>query len=325
MNCAPVRAGWAIALLTSLIGVNIVDASDERPAVSTTAKSGGDESPIRTATFTSSPGDQLPKSAKNPVRTVKEASSSRDSMKEAVAGLPLDKIARDKRPLVDRLVKRVSIFRELPTMEFETDPAVYRYFLDHPDVAVSIWRQMGISQFEMYQIGPAAYEADAGDGTQGAVEVLYRDAHETLAVCEGEFKSPLIAKTIESSSLMHLEHVFVVGSDGRTRVRHRVRVFIAFPSQALGAAIKLVSPVSYAIIDRNFLEVSLFVHLMYRSMTQQPGWVEHTATKLEGVLPHSKAELKKLTAHVYASSKRSPTRDSQPATDESAMLPLRKP
>lgn len=49
-----------------------------------------------------------------------------------------------------------------PTLQYTIDEPMFRYLLKHPDVAVSTWRVMGISRFEMWQTGENEFEG-AGD------------------------------------------------------------------------------------------------------------------------------------------------------------------
>ena len=99
------------------------------------------------------------------VEVVSPGSSVAATRKKALADLPLDKVTADFRPRVDEIVKNVSLFRRMPTLKFVSEPEVYNFFLAHPDVAVSLWRVMDISTFEMWQTSPIRFEADSHDGS----------------------------------------------------------------------------------------------------------------------------------------------------------------
>ena len=233
------------------------------------------------------------------VRTISPGTSSRSAYKAAVAALPLDKLAPEKRARVEEFLKKASIFRELPTLSFEVQPAVYQYFLSHPDAAVSIWRAMEVSQFQMFQTGPVTYEADAADGTLGLVEVLLRSETENMVICNGEYKSPMLSQSIKATALMHLRTHFGKSENGKPLAQHRLTMFVDFPSLTVETAAKIVSPVSNYIVDRNFQEVSVFLYMMSLAMTRRPDWVEHIAAKMDGVLEPSRAELIDLTTQLY--------------------------
>lgn len=258
------------------------------------------------------------------VKIVQRGSSSRSIQKEALAALPLELMTTENRKRANDVLRSLSVFRRLPTVSFEVEPDVYRFFTTHPDVAVSIWRAMKISKFQMWQTGPLEYEADAGDGTLGIVDVLYRGWNENVIICEGEFKNPLLAKPIQSRAIIHLETKYSQTDDGKTYATHRADLFVSFPSQTVEAAAKVLSPISNMIVDRNFREISLFVHMMSLAMANQPGWIEKLANKLDGVLEVRKSQLLKLAARVYVAGRKRRLRN-PPNSDEVSLDQVMQP
>ena len=228
------------------------------------------------------------------VEVVSPGNSAAVVRKKALADLPLDKVAAEFRPRVDEITKSVSLFRRMPTLKFVSEREVYNFFLAHPDVAVSLWRVMDISTFEMWQTGPTGYEADSHDGSSGTIEVLHSSAERQLVLCEGSFKSPLLLKPIKARTLLHLQPTFQKTEDGQTTVTHSLDMFVSFPSQPIDITAKVISPLSHAMADRNFREVSLWVAMMNVGMLQQPDWIEQLAGKMDGVLEIRRGQLLKL-------------------------------
>lgn len=226
------------------------------------------------------------------VEVVSPGSSVAAARKKALADLPLDKVAAEHRPKVDEITKSISLFRRMPTLRFVSEPEVYNFFLAHPDVAVSLWRVMEISTFEMWQTGPVSYEADSHDGSLGTVELLHSSPERQLVLTEGSFKSPLLLKPIKARALLHLQPTFQKTEDGQTTVTHSLDMFVSFPSQPVDITAKLISPVSHAMADRNFREVSLWAAMMHVGMIQQPEWIEQLAGKMDGVLEVRRGQLR---------------------------------
>lgn len=238
------------------------------------------------------------------VEVVSSGSSVAAIRKKALADLPLDKIAADWRPKVDEITKNVSLFRHLPTLKFVSEPEVYNFFLAHPEVAVSLWRVMDISTFEMWQTGPASYEADSHDGSNGTIEVLHSSTERQLVLCEGAFKSPLLPKPIKARTLLHLQPTFQKNADGQTTVTHSLDMFVSFPSQPVDITAKLISPVSHVMADRNFREVSLWVAMMNAGMVQQPDWIKQLADKMDGVLEVRRSQLLKVALQINTAARK---------------------
>jgi hypothetical protein len=238
------------------------------------------------------------------VEVTSPGSSVTVTRKKAVADLPLEKLAAEVRPKADEIIKNVSLFRRMPTLKFVSEPEVYNFFLAHPDVAVSIWRVMEISTFELWQTGPKGFEADSHDGSTGTVEVLHSSVERQVVICEGSFKSPLLFKPIKARALLHLQPTFQKREDGQTEVIHTLDLFVSFPSQPVDITAKLISPVSHAMADRNFREVSLWVAMMNVAMVQQPDWIEQVANRMEGVLELRRGQLMKLALDANIASRR---------------------
>ena len=234
------------------------------------------------------------------VETLTRGTSSSKVRDAAAAALPLDKLAPGPRQRAADVLREVGYFRRVPTTVVEVEAAAYQFFVAHPDVAVSIWRAMEISKLEMWQTGPFEYEGDAGDGTLGVVEVLYRGPNQTLAICEGQYQNPLLQKPIKARSLVMVETSFTRDAEGICVITHRADLFVSFPSQTVETAAKVLSPVTGPMIDRNFTEVSLFLRMMSLAMQRRPGWVDQIAGKLEGVPEIRRTQLVELTEQVNA-------------------------
>lgn len=235
---------------------------------------------------------------------VKPGVSTKVMRKQATSEIPMDRLSPEGQRKSLALLKNVGMYRRLPTISFECDPEIYRYFLTHPDVAVSSWRAMEISQFQLQELDPYHYRADAGDGSVGSVELLLSTPTETLIHCDGAFKSPLLPKPIVARSLMRLQTSFAKTADGRIVGTHTGDVFVEFPSPTVETVAKVIAPVSHSIADRNFKQMTLFVHLMSQAMGRHPGWIEQIGNKMEGISPQKKQEFLEVSARSAAEARR---------------------
>ncbi|MFN0198092.1 MAG: hypothetical protein ACKVT0_15200 [Planctomycetaceae bacterium] len=315
MSCA-VIAAW---VLPSSVDRNL-DAAEKtaRPAERSKPEAPAEVSPA--APSRSQPASVKPLSSDDATITMlSSGTSSKEARAKCIKRIPLDKFSKKNRRQVDDILKEISLFRQLPTYEFATHHDAYQYFSSYPDAAVSIWRVMQISKFEMWQTDKDRYEADAGDGTIGTIDVLYRSPTQNLILCQGEYKTPFLPNPITAKALIHLQSDFRTNDAGQHLVRHRVDLFVSLPSQPVEAAAKIISPLSNVIIDRNFHDVSVFMQMMSLAMAKHPGWVEQTAHRMEGVLPERKKELIDVTAKVYIDGHKQP--EIEPVSAETISQP----
>lgn len=224
-----------------------------------------------------------------------------------VKQLPWKKIAVENQKRIREVLDECAQYRQLPELHYEVHPEVYRYLVEHPDVAVSTWRVMGISRVEMWQTGAMEYEATAPDGSLGLADVLYRDESQCLLLCEGTYSNPLLPRPITASGLVWLRYNYRPGKDGKTQVRQRLDVFVSFPSTAARAMALLVSPITNVMMDRNAFEVSLYARMMSQAARNDPAWLMQVADQMEGVLPQRHRELKSLVRSVETARDRTTT------------------
>ncbi|NQV25796.1 MAG: hypothetical protein HQ518_15670 [Rhodopirellula sp.] len=226
-------------------------------------------------------------------------SSSRTVLNDALGRLPLDELTDKQRKRVNEVLEHRSMFRRLPAISIDASQDVYTHLTHNPASVVGIWRVLGISNFTMTRTGPTEWYGDAGDGSTGTIEVLSRSPNRHLLLCTGKYKSPLLARPIEATAVMHLQTQYQQGEDLQPKVVHGLDLFVMFPSHTVDTVARVIAPVSHMIADRNFRELSLFVRFMNVAMERQPGWVEQTIQRIDGIDREERLELMKLAARVY--------------------------
>ncbi len=237
-------------------------------------------------------GDQLQDLAKKAgIRILADGESSGDSQKKTVASFPLRQMSPVNRQRAQQIIENCSQYRKLPTLQYAIDEPIYKYLLEHPDVAVSTWRVMGISRFEMWQTGPMEYEAKAVDGSEGMADILYQDPGQMVFVCDGTYHNPLLPRPLQASALIWFRAVYAPNAEGTHVVTQKADVFVRFPSAGFSAVAKMLTPVTNSMMDRNLFEVSLYSSMMSRAVRDEPEWVIQVADQMDGVLPQRRGEL----------------------------------
>ena len=264
-----------------------------------------------------SPRQKMKELRKN-VKVVKKGSSNRNAQKISRNLLPLDRLNEEDRKEVEQILKNTSFFRETETLKFEVDPKAYLYFVWNPEMTVEIWKAMGISEFRMKPTGKGKYRADTGDGSSGNLRILYRGQYHNVVLGEGVYKNAFLPKAIRAKVLIHMQTQFSRNQQGKTFATHRVFMHVVFPSSVVETASKILEPLSKVIADQNFRDISLFAYLMSKSMTKQPGWIEHLARSMKNVPQKKQEQFLKVAAHAYvAANKKTTGKASRTASGQS--------
>jgi hypothetical protein len=221
--------------------------------------------------------------------------------------LPWRQMSASGQKRVRKVLDSCAQYRRLPELHYNVRDDVYRYLVDHPDVAVSTWRVMGISKIQMWQTGSMEFEATDPDGSIGLADILYRDKTQCLMLCDGIYSSPLLPKPITAAGLVWLRHDHRPTRDNRTLVRQKLDVFISFPTMTGRAMAMLASPVTNVMMDRNAFEISLYARMMSQAAENDPVWIEELAAQMDGVLPQRRKELSALVRPVETARDRTTT------------------
>ncbi|MCA9034974.1 MAG: hypothetical protein KDA91_07590 [Planctomycetaceae bacterium] len=224
-------------------------------------------------------------------RILSQGDSSGTAQNQAIAGIPLRGMTPRNRERAEQVIEKCNQFRKLPDLQYSVDVPIYRYLLQHPDVAVSTWRVMGISRFEMWQTGHMEYEARAADGSEGLADILYRDDNQCVFICDGSYHNPLLPKPLQAVALIWFRNYFSPAVDGTQVVTQKADVFVSFSSLGLSTFAKVLTPVTNSLMDRNLFEVSLYASLMSRAVRDEPEWIIQVAQQMDGVLPQRSGEL----------------------------------
>jgi len=239
--------------------------------------------------------DQLEELARRAgIQIIEPGISTAAVQKSAASDVPLDRLSPEKRARASEVIQKCNQFRRLPVLRYTVDQPVYHYLIKHPDVAVSTWRVMEISHFQMWQTGPAEYEAEAVDGSEGIADILYQDEKQTLMICEGSYHHILLPRPLQASALIWFRNSLTPHTGGTHIVTQHVDVFVHFPSAAVAGAAKVLTPVTNSLMDRNLFEVSLYAVMMSRAVRDDPEWLADIASDMEGVLPQRRAELQQV-------------------------------
>ncbi len=258
-----------------------------------------------------------------PLQNVRPGTSAAVTRKAAIDELPLAELTPDARQKAQAVLRSVGLYRRLPTLGFDVDSGVYQFLLTHPVTAVSTWRAMEISRLAMRSTGSDQYFADAGDGSVGHVEVWKSTPTETLIYCDGAFKSPLLSKPIIARSIMRLQSRFYKDNTGHPRVEHFGDVFVEFPSQTVETVARVISPVSYSIADRNFKQLSLYVHLMSQAMVRHPEWVQSMARRMD-IDESERANFLKVAQAAQSQAEKRALEMMEPVPVDAILAPLRR-
>lgn len=248
-----------------------------------------------------------------------QAHTSDEVRQLAVRGIPLDKLTPEAQERVEQVVANTSVFRRMPVRVIDCDPEMYLFLLRQPDVVVSIWRVLGVTQLEARQLSPGRFAVADRAGASGTLEVLYASPEAFVFLADGRYEGPLSVRPTKGKCLLVLKSGYVRDSDGRCCITARLDSFLSLEPGAAEALTKILQSVVGKVADNNFTQSVTFVGSFSRTAEVNPQGVRRLSRKLLDVPAESRDALAAISDRLGAEYANATA--SVGNTDEPAPLP----
>ena len=218
------------------------------------------------------------------------ATNSRMAREDATRSVPFAKLDSELAPKIKRVIAKPSVFRRLPVQVIDSDPKMFHFLLNNPEVIVNIWQVMGITKVRMTRTGPNTYEASDGNGAKGDVHIAYSNQDTQVIYCEGIYDGPMFPKPLRAQCVLVVKAGFVQETNRRYYVTARCDAFIHFEHMGLELLAKTFQPMVNKSADINFVETAAFVSTVSRTSELKPTGMAKLGNRLQNVSPEVREE-----------------------------------
>ncbi|MDA0970147.1 MAG: hypothetical protein O3A60_06900 [Planctomycetota bacterium] len=230
------------------------------------------------------------------IRTVETGSSSRAARQEALTALSTVMLPREQAKLVRECVGSTTLYRRLPTKEFECHPDMLLFALEHPEGVVDIWRVLDISRLTLDPAGPEQWRLADGYGTVGTMRMLHRsgDANQGMLVLHGRggYAGPFAHKPLTGNCVVLLRYHYE-GSPGQPghRVCLKTDAFLDVDGLGFEIVTRTLQPLIVSTAGWNVHEICLFMGHLSRTAAENPLGVERLSQRLTQIAPEHRRQL----------------------------------
>lgn len=230
------------------------------------------------------------------VLTTEQGSSSRHARQDALDALARVMLPQAQAELVRDCVQSTTLYRRLPTQEFDCHPALLAFALQHPEGVVDIWRVLEISRLSLDPAGPEQWQMADGYGTVGSMRILHRSGDEregTLLVYgRGGYSGPFAPKPLTGSCVVLLRYEYVDSPSGSPqRVRLKTDAFLDMDGLGLELVTRTLHPLIVTTAGWNVHEICLFMGHLSRTASENPRGVERLSERLTGIASEHRQQL----------------------------------
>ncbi|MDR1959064.1 MAG: hypothetical protein LBQ54_08480 [Planctomycetaceae bacterium] len=213
--------------------------------------------------------------------------------------VPWNELKPDSAQIAQNLIETRTIFRSMPLQTNYCDKQLYLFLLDHPDVIVGMWEQMGVTQLSLREKSPGKFFLKETTGSAVDVEFLYKSANIMVVYSKGSFIAPMTPKPISGESLLILHSRFGTDGKGRPAVQCRLDCYAKIHNSGAEMLAKLLVPVLGKVADSNFEQVLEFVSSVSDVAESDYESVQEIALRLNKVKPSVANEFAVIAEEVY--------------------------
>ena len=246
-----------------------------------------------------------------------KATTSRKARDDARRSVPIDRIDARFRENVSEVLTRPSIFRRLPVQVVESDPEMFAFLTQNPDVLINMWRLMGVTAMQMHRVGDTTFVADDRAGTKTRFDFVLSSPGMQVIYAEGEYDGPLVRKPIRARCVLVLKSALTRDRTGRATVTTRMDTFVKVDHLGAAAVAKTLQPLIGRSADYNFRETVSFIGQISRTAKANPDGVGRMADRLTEIRPTVRDRFTEVARSVGARGEHSTASVGRTATSQS--------
>ena len=163
--------------------------------------------------------------------------------------VPFDRLPQPAQERVRDVVDHAVFERTVRDVTFRSRESVFRYFLDHPDVAAAAARALGVANYQVQRRPDGTYWGDDTRGAKGIVEVVYADPRKRVVHAQGTYDTKWLP-TIHARIVLVLDFEHHQGADGHAYAASDVTGYLRVDNRFLDALARLVGPIVVGAVDR---------------------------------------------------------------------------
>jgi len=236
--------------------------------------------------------------AQMPPAAVPSGSNDQRYRNEALRAIPFKQLNPQVQAKLRPILTSPTLYRRMPAQTIECDPDMFVFLVRHPEVTVSIWQKMKITQATVTRIGPYTAKATDGVGTDTGVELVYgtRDTH--LVFCDGVYEGSLFRKKMTGKCVLLLRSTYGRNKNNAPTVTSHLDVFMKLDNAGAGILAKTMFPFISRTADFNFVQTAGFLSKIHKSSEANGPGMERLAQSLANVTPPVRTNFAKLITAV---------------------------
>jgi hypothetical protein len=188
----------------------------------------------------------------------------------AVGAMPLDQLPPPVRDRVRAVVDQPTLAIQGPIESFNCQPAMYYWLLDHPDLAVRMWRSLGAKCADILSQGDGHFLWKDDQGSLIHWQTVLHGSRQRIWYAEGQVRPGLLLPKVAVKAVVVLN--FSEGWDrmGHPALRHQMNLMLHTDSQAVALAARLLGASAPRLAEQYVAQMEMFFAALSWYIDQDP-------------------------------------------------------
>ena len=207
-------------------------------------------------------------------------SSHRSHRAAGIKAIPFNKISGNAQKRIKDVVNRPSFYRRLPVQTIDADPEYFRLLVRKPELIVSIWQLMGVTQMSTERTGPFTVKTNDGAGTISDLELVYGNDNLHVFYGNGSYTGPMLRQKLTGRCVIVLQTQSTETSTGFD-LTNVLDIYLRVDNATASLITRTIQPLVGSTADHNFTESLKFVQRLNQSTRSNGPGVKGMGRKLK--------------------------------------------
>ncbi len=186
------------------------------------------------------------------------------------APVPLDDLAPPIRERVRTVIEHPTLSSRGPLEAFHCRPVLYYWLLDHPDLAVRLWRGLGAKCSDIQARGDGSFMWKDAQNGEMHWQTVVRSGKQRVWYAEGRVKPGLMLPAVSVRAVVVLNHQEGSDGSGKPAVRHQMDMILHTDSRAVSLATRLFGASAPRLAEEYVGQLEMFFGALAWYLSEHP-------------------------------------------------------
>lgn len=229
-----------------------------------------------------------------------EASTSNAAKRDAIKSIPFQNIAPSNRNAIRKVVNECSLYRRMPTGIVPCGPDMFTFLMQHPEILVEMWRELGISRVDLVKTGSNTFQISDNAGTTAKLTIVEQKCEKgaqnrIIMFADGAYEGKMFKSPVRAQCVLLLRSGSFHETNDRTYVAARLDTFVRIDRTSIKLFAKAMHPWVGKTADRNFIDTMKFVSNLSQAGEKNPETIERLVNRLSRIPERDQKEILQIT------------------------------